>query len=131
MLTASVLMVGVPWAMAFVEEQQIMEMERTERAREVTGEVCAFFSSSFLPLLFQIKGFFSFSFFFSVWGKGGRKTVFFPGIGKSCGDLDLWLHGDQVWMFLFFGGGFSNLILLRIVLDWDLNANHGWCANRF
>lgn len=38
-LTASALMVGVPWAMAFVEEQQIMEMEREQRARESTGEV--------------------------------------------------------------------------------------------
>lgn len=38
-LTASALMVGVPWAMAFVEEQQLMEMEREQRARESTGEV--------------------------------------------------------------------------------------------
>ncbi|MCJ1427250.1 mitochondrial import receptor protein [Sticta canariensis] len=40
-LTASALMVGVPWAMAFVEEQQVMEMEREQRARESTGEVLA------------------------------------------------------------------------------------------
>lgn len=63
MLTASVLMVGVPWAMAFVEEQQIMEMERTERAREVAGEVSGFF---LLPLLHSLSflggGVFIFSF---------------------------------------------------------------------
>lgn len=40
-LTASALMVGVPWAMAFVEEQQVMEMEREQRARESAGEVLA------------------------------------------------------------------------------------------
>lgn len=129
MLTASVLMVGVPWAMAFVEEQQIMEMERTERAREVTGEVCAFFFLLFFLSFSKLKAFFH-SLFFSVWGKGGGKTVFFPGIGKSCG---IWIYGSMGTKSgcFFFWGGFSNLILLRIVLDWDLNANHGWCANRF
>ncbi|MCJ1467338.1 mitochondrial import receptor protein [Pseudocyphellaria aurata] len=40
-LTASALMVGVPWAMASVEEQQLMELEREQRARDTTGEVMA------------------------------------------------------------------------------------------
>lgn len=67
MLTASVLMVGVPWAMAFVEEQQIMEMERTERAREVAGEVSVF-SFLLLPSLSFLRGgFFLIYFLFSVW----------------------------------------------------------------
>ena len=33
-------MLGVPWLMAYVEEQQIVEMEREQRAREVGAEVC-------------------------------------------------------------------------------------------
>lgn len=49
-------MVGVPWAMAFVEEQQIMEMERTERAREVAGEVCGFFPFFLSFLFFFLAG---------------------------------------------------------------------------
>ena len=32
-------MIGLPWAMAFVEEQQTLEMEREQRARESSGEV--------------------------------------------------------------------------------------------
>jgi import receptor subunit TOM22 len=38
-LSTSALMVGVPWALAFVEEQQVLEMEREQRAREGAGEV--------------------------------------------------------------------------------------------
>lgn len=51
-LTASALMVGVPWAMAFVEEQQLMEMEREQRTRESTGEVRF---SSFLRRMFDVR----------------------------------------------------------------------------
>jgi len=38
-LSTSALMVGVPWALAFVEEQQVLEMEMEQRAREGAGEV--------------------------------------------------------------------------------------------
>ena len=79
MLTASVLMVGVPWAMAFVEEQQIMEMERTERAREVAGEVSVF-SFLLLPSLSFLRGGGGggvfFFFFFCLGGGGGGGGLF-------------------------------------------------------
>ena len=38
-LSTSALMIGVPWALAFVEEQQVLEMEREQKAREGAGEV--------------------------------------------------------------------------------------------
>ncbi|MCJ1229358.1 hypothetical protein MMC12_006024 [Toensbergia leucococca] len=38
-VSASAFMLGVPWLMAYVEEQQIVEMEREQRAREVGAEV--------------------------------------------------------------------------------------------
>lgn len=44
-LSTSALMVGVPWALAFVEEQQVLEMEREQRAREGAGEVSWVFFS--------------------------------------------------------------------------------------
>lgn len=45
-VTASALMLGVPWAMAFVEEQQMVEMEREQRARESAGEVSRLFKGA-------------------------------------------------------------------------------------
>lgn len=39
MVSTSALLLGVPWALAFLEEQQIMEMEKEQRARETAGEV--------------------------------------------------------------------------------------------
>ena len=38
-VSTSVLMVGVPWALAFSEEQQFIEMEKEQKAREAAGEV--------------------------------------------------------------------------------------------
>lgn len=104
-------MVGVPWAMAFVEEQQIMEMERTERARDVAGEVCvclfsflSLFSRFFLSFLLNTE-LFSFSTLF------GKCTSFF-GLGSFVGNFDLWFYGARVWMFFLEGFLFlPNLIL--------------------
>lgn len=69
------------------------------------GGMCFFFSS-FLPLLFQTKGFLSFSFFFGL-GEGRGENCIFSWDWEVLWDLDLWLHGDQVWMFLFLGGVFQ------------------------
>jgi len=38
-ISTSVLMLGVPWALAFSEEQQVAEMEKEMRARELGSEV--------------------------------------------------------------------------------------------
>jgi import receptor subunit TOM22 len=38
-LSTSALMLGVPWALAFAEEQQMVEMEKEMRMREMGGEV--------------------------------------------------------------------------------------------
>ena len=38
-LSTSLLMVGIPWALAFADEQQLMEVEREQKARETAGEV--------------------------------------------------------------------------------------------
>ncbi|KAL9113665.1 MAG: hypothetical protein Q9187_007577 [Circinaria calcarea] len=38
-VSTSALMVGVPWALAFSEEQQFIEMEKEQKAREAAGEV--------------------------------------------------------------------------------------------
>lgn len=38
MLSTSVLLVMVPWAVAYVEEQAIVEQEREMKQREVMGE---------------------------------------------------------------------------------------------
>lgn len=38
-LSTSALLLGVPWALAFAEEQQIADMENEMRAREVGSEV--------------------------------------------------------------------------------------------
>lgn len=32
-------MIGIPWALAFVDEQQVLEIEAEQRARETAGEV--------------------------------------------------------------------------------------------
>jgi import receptor subunit TOM22 len=38
-LSTSALLLGVPWALAFAEEQQMVEMEKEMRMREMGGEV--------------------------------------------------------------------------------------------
>lgn len=38
-LSTSALLLGVPWALAFAEEQQMVEMEREMKMREVGGQV--------------------------------------------------------------------------------------------
>lgn len=39
MITTSALILGVPWALAWAEEQQVMEMEKEMKMREMGGEV--------------------------------------------------------------------------------------------
>jgi hypothetical protein len=34
-------LLGVPWALAFAEEQQMVEMEKEMKMRDMGGEVCA------------------------------------------------------------------------------------------
>lgn len=38
-VSTSALLLGVPWALAFAEEQQMVEMEKEMRAREMGGEL--------------------------------------------------------------------------------------------
>lgn len=38
-LASSALVLGVPWALAWAEEQQVMEMEKEMKMREMGGEV--------------------------------------------------------------------------------------------
>ncbi|KAI6245411.1 Mitochondrial import receptor subunit tom22 [Erysiphe necator] len=38
-VSTSVLLLGVPWAIAFAEEQQMMEMEKEMKMREIGGEL--------------------------------------------------------------------------------------------
>jgi mitochondrial import receptor subunit TOM22 len=38
-LSTSALLLGVPWALAFAEEQQVVEMEKEMRMREMGSEV--------------------------------------------------------------------------------------------
>jgi import receptor subunit TOM22 len=38
-IATSALVLGVPWALAFAEEQQVMDMEREMKMREMGGEV--------------------------------------------------------------------------------------------
>ena len=40
-VSTSALLLGVPWALAFAEEQQLVEMEKEMRMREMGGEVCS------------------------------------------------------------------------------------------
>jgi import receptor subunit TOM22 len=40
-ISTSALMLGVPWALAFAEEQQMVEMEKEMRMRESGQEVCS------------------------------------------------------------------------------------------
>jgi import receptor subunit TOM22 len=40
-LSTSALLLGVPWALAFAEEQQVMDMEKEMRARELGSELLA------------------------------------------------------------------------------------------
>jgi import receptor subunit TOM22 len=39
-VSTSVLLLGVPWALAFAEEQQMVEMEKEMKMRESGQEVC-------------------------------------------------------------------------------------------
>lgn len=39
-VSTSALLLGVPWAMAFAEEQQVQEMEREIRQQQNASEVC-------------------------------------------------------------------------------------------
>jgi hypothetical protein len=39
-VSTSALFLGVPWALAFAEEQQMVEMEKEMKMREMGGEVC-------------------------------------------------------------------------------------------
>ena len=39
-LSTSALLLGVPWALAFSEEQQVQEMEREMRMQQSANEVC-------------------------------------------------------------------------------------------
>ena len=39
-VSTSALLLGVPWALAFAEEQQMVEMEKEMKMREMGGEVC-------------------------------------------------------------------------------------------
>jgi len=38
-VSTSALLLGVPWALAFAEEQQMVEMEKEYKMREMGGEV--------------------------------------------------------------------------------------------
>lgn len=38
-ISSSALLLGVPWALAWAEEQQVMEMEKEMKMREMGGEV--------------------------------------------------------------------------------------------
>lgn len=38
-LSTSALLLGVPWALAFAEEQQVIEMEKEQKMREMGNEV--------------------------------------------------------------------------------------------
>lgn len=49
-------MVGIPWALAYVDDQQALEIEREQKAREAAGEV-------------------SHDFFFSTWIWLGDKNI--------------------------------------------------------
>ena len=40
-VSTSALLLGVPWALAFAEEQQMVEFEKENRMRELGGEVCS------------------------------------------------------------------------------------------
>ena len=40
-ISTSALLLGVPWALAFAEEQQMVEMEKEMKMRDMGGEVCA------------------------------------------------------------------------------------------
>lgn len=94
------------------------------------GGMCFFFLLLFFLSFSKLKAF-SHSLFFRFGGREGGKLYFFLGLESLVG---IWIYGSmgtKSGCFFFWGKRFSNLILLQIVLDWDLNANHGWCANRF
>jgi import receptor subunit TOM22 len=40
-VSTSALLLGVPWALAFAEEQQMVEMEKEMKMRESGQEVCS------------------------------------------------------------------------------------------
>jgi import receptor subunit TOM22 len=41
-ISTSALLLGVPWALAFAEEQQVFEMEKEMKMRESGQEVCLY-----------------------------------------------------------------------------------------
>ena len=51
-ICTSALLLGVPWALAFSEEQQVQEMEREMRMQQSAGEV----SPNILPVLHSLEG---------------------------------------------------------------------------
>lgn len=54
-LSTGLLMVGIPWALAFVDDQQAMEVEQEQKAREAAGEVSWIFYFSFhLKICFRL-----------------------------------------------------------------------------
>ena len=40
-VSTSALLLGVPWALAFAEEQQVIEMEKEQKMRDMGNEVSA------------------------------------------------------------------------------------------
>ena len=50
-ISSSALLLGVPWALAWGEEQQVLEMEKEMKMREMGSEVRFLFLSSFRPFL--------------------------------------------------------------------------------
>lgn len=46
MVSTSALLLGVPWALAFAEEQQLVEMEKEMRMREMGSDVSLVLSGS-------------------------------------------------------------------------------------
>ena len=50
-ISSSALLLGVPWALAWGEEQQVLEMEKEMKMREMGSEVRFLFLSLLLPFL--------------------------------------------------------------------------------
>ena len=40
MISTSAMLIGIPWALAFTEEAQMVEMEREMRMQQNANEVC-------------------------------------------------------------------------------------------
>ena len=52
-ISSSALLLGVPWALAWGEEQQVLEMEKEMKMREMGSEVRSFSSPPFSPPSFS------------------------------------------------------------------------------